>query len=164
MDDSFGSALKYALKLLGYRDRSTSEMRRKLSGKGFPADIVEQTVFYLEEKAFIDDLKLAELLKRDAIERKHLGAQGVKRYLIRRGIERDVADAMSEPDDAYLQAAMQLAEKKISSMRGLDDGTMKRRLWGVLARRGFTPDEIGDVLKRLIANHKNMNEESGIRD
>lgn len=149
MDDRFEGALKYALRLLGYRDRSLGEMRQKLTAKGFLPDVVDRTLSYLEEKAFIDDRKLAELLKRDAVETKHLGAQGVRNYLMRRGIARDIADAMSAANDDYIAAAMRLAEKKVRSMRHLDGGTIKRRLWGLLARRGFTSDEIEQVLKEI---------------
>ncbi len=150
VDDSFGNALKYALKILGYRDRSMSEMRQKLTGKGFPKNVVEGTIAYLEEKAFIDDRRLAELLKRDAVERRHFGAQGVRSYLIRRGIAKDIADEMAESDNDYLGAAMQLAEKKMRSMGRLDSVTIKRRLLGLLARRGFTSDEIRQVLKKIM--------------
>ena len=154
VDDSFGTALKYALKILGYRDRSMNEMRQKLIGKGFSEKVVDRTLAYLEEKAFIDDRRLAELLKRDAVERRHFGAQGVRSYLIRRGIARDVADVMSEADNDYLGAAMQLAEKKMRSMGHLDSVTIKRRLWGLLARRGFTADETRQVLRVLIKEHE----------
>jgi len=149
-DDNFSGALKYALRLLGYRDRSLSEMRQKLTAKGFLPDVVERTLSYMEERALIDDRKLAELLKRDAVETRHLGARGVRNYLVRRGIAKDMADAMSAAHDDYLGTAMRLAEKKVSSMRHLDDGTIKRRLWGLLARRGFSPDEIQQVIKEII--------------
>ncbi len=149
VDDSFGIALKYALRILDYRDRSMSEMRQKLTAKGFPKNVVDGTLAYLEEKAFIDDRRLAELLKRDAVEGRHLGAQGVRSYLIRRGIAKDIADAMAEADNDYLGAAMQLAEKKMRSMGHLDSVTIKRRLWGLLARRGFSSDEMRLVIQRL---------------
>lgn len=149
MDDSFGNALKYALKILGYRDRSVSEMRQKLTGKGFSKNVVEGTIAYLEEKAFIDDRRLAELLRKDAVERRHFGAQGVRSYLIRRGIARDIADEMADSDNNYLGAAMQLVEKKMRSMWHLDSVTIKRRLSGLLARRGFSSDEIRQALKEI---------------
>jgi len=149
VDDGFDKALKYALKILGYRDRSMSEMRQKLIGKGFPEQVVERTLAYLEAKAFIDDRRLAELLKRDAVERRHFGAQGVRGYLLRRGIAKDVADVIAETDNGYLDVAMQFAEKKLRSMGHLDGVTIKRRLWGLLARRGFTPDEMRQVLKKI---------------
>ena len=150
MDDSFGNALKYALKILGYRDRSMSEMRQKLTNKGFSKDVIDGTLAYLEEKAFIDDRRLAELLKRDAVERRHFGAQGVRNYLIRRGIAKDIADAMAEAENDYVGSAMQLAEKKMRSMGNLDSATIKRRLWGLLARRGFSSDEVRQVMQMLI--------------
>ncbi len=149
VDDSFGTALKYALKMLGYRDRSVSEIRQKLHGKGFSEDVVDTTLAYLEEKAFIDDLRLAELLKKDAVERRHFGARGVRSYLIKRGIAKDLADAMAEADNDYPGAAMQLAEKKMRTMGHLDSMTIKRRLWGLLARRGFTSDEIQKAMQKI---------------
>ncbi|HXW68531.1 MAG TPA: regulatory protein RecX [Dissulfurispiraceae bacterium] len=149
VDDSFGKALKYAQKILDYRDRSMREMQQKLTGKGFSKKVVDETLAYLEEKSLIDDLRLAELLKKDAVERRHFGARGVRSYLIRRGIAKDVADAMAEADSDYIDAAMQLAEKKMRSMGHLDSVTIKRRLWGLLARRGFTSDEMHQVLERL---------------
>src|SRR5208282_4658424 len=124
-------------------------MRQKLTGKGFPNDVVDAALSYLEEKAFIDDRKLAELLKRDAIERRHFGAQGVRNYLIKRGIAKDIADEMSEADNDYHGTAMRLAERKMRSMRDLDSVVIKRRLWGLLARRGFTSDEIGRVIQEI---------------
>ncbi len=149
VEDNFGNALKYALKILGYRDRSMSEMRQKLIDKGFSGNVVDDTLAYLEEKSFIDDRRLAELLRRDAVERRHFGARGVRSYLIRRGIAKDIADAMAGADNDYLGVAMQLAEKKMRFIGHLDSVTIKRRLYGLLARRGFTHDEIRQVLKML---------------
>lgn len=150
MDDGVDSALKYALKLLGYRDRSLAEMRRKLAGKGFRDEVIDRTLSYLEGKGFVDDRKLAELLRRDAVERRHLGAQGVRSCLLRRGIAADIADEISAAGNDYLGSAALFIEKRLRSMRHLDSVTLKRRLWGLLARRGYAPDEIRQVLEKML--------------
>lgn len=147
-DDTSGKALKYALKLLGYRDRSMSEMRQKLTGKGFPENVVDETLARIEEKGFVDDSKLAERLKRDAIERRHLGAQGVRRYLLKRGIPAKMINTATVRDEDYGDAARRLVEKKLRLMGNCSDNTVKRRLWGLLSRRGFTADEIREALKK----------------
>jgi len=149
MDDSFGSALKYALRLLGYCDRSIVEMRQRLTDKNFPDEVIDKTLFYLEEKGFVNDRKLAESLSRDAVGRRHLGAQGVRSYLIKRGISKDIAAEMSEADNDYVGSAMHFVEKRLRSMRHLDSGIIKRRLWGLLARRGYASDEIRQVLELI---------------
>lgn len=153
-DDSVESALRQSFKLLGYRDRSEREMREKLLKKGFSSGVVEQTVALLREKGFVDDEKLAEALRRDAVERRCLGAQGVRAYLIKRGIPRDraealAADAGGADDDVYVEAARRLVEKRKGRMGRLDEGTVKRRLWGLLARRGFSADSIREAMKSL---------------
>ncbi|MBI3592250.1 MAG: regulatory protein RecX [Nitrospirae bacterium] len=148
-EDSFKNALKYALKLLGYRDRSGKEMQEKLAKKGFSEKVAEETLDFLKEKEFIDDKRLAEILKRDALERKHLGARGVRNYLLRRGIARDIADAFSGKEEDYVDAARKLVEKKMRYMKNSDEETIKRRLWGLLARRGFSSETIRDAIKFL---------------
>ncbi len=135
-------------------------MRQKLAGKGFPEDVVDGVLSYLEEKAFIDDRKLAELLKRDAIERRHFGAQGVRNYLIKRGIAKDIADEMSEADNDYHVTAMRLAERKMRSMRHLDNGVIKRRCGGCLRGVVSLLMRYGRLYKKLrIMNYElRMNE------
>ncbi len=149
MDDSLGEALKYALRILGYRDRSVSEMRQKLAAKGFSMDVVDATLARLEEKGFVDDRKFAELLKRDAIERRNYGALGTRRYLLKKGIPSEIVDAITDGDDDYEGAARRLVEKKMQLMKNCSEETARRRLWGLLSRRGFSSDTIYRVMKSM---------------
>ncbi|MBF0506678.1 MAG: regulatory protein RecX [Nitrospirae bacterium] len=157
MDDSSGKALKYALRILGYRDRSMSEMRQKLAAKGFSMDVVDATLVRLEEKGFIDDRRFAELLKRDAVERRNYGVQGTRRYLLKRGISPEITDAVTDGDEDYEGAARRLVEKKMKLMNDCSEDTARRRLWGLLSRRGFSADTIYRVLKS-IATREDGNE------
>ena len=45
--------------------------------------------------------------------------------------------------------AVELARKKLRGMQRLDLDTRKRRLYGLLARRGFNPDTISSVMAEL---------------
>lgn len=146
-----GQALKYALRLLGYRDRSAVEMRQKLAEKGFSREDVDDTLARLEEKGYVNDRKLAELLKRDAIERRHFGPHGVRRLLLKKGIPPEVINSVAGEDEDYAGAARRLVEKKLRLMGDCSEDTAKRRLWGLLSRRGFAPDEIRQVLRNYFA-------------
>lgn len=150
-EDSHSNALKYAFRLLGYRDRSEKEMYEKLIRKGFSEKVALETVDYLKDKGFIDDRRLAEILKKDAIERKHLGKSGTRSYLMNKGIAVDIVEDILGNDGDYLDAAKSLVKKKLRNMKVYDEETIKRRLWGMLSRRGFSYDTIDRVLKLYIA-------------
>lgn len=132
-------------------------MREKLLTKGFSGAVVDRAVAFLEEKGFINDEKLAEALRRDAVERRCLGRQGVRTHLVKRGIPRERAEALSTggAEEDYIDAARRLIEKQLRRLKQYDEATVKRRLWGMLARRGFSIDSIRKAMKSL-----NMEEES----
>ncbi|MCL4491410.1 MAG: recombination regulator RecX [Nitrospirae bacterium] len=149
LEDNLKSALKYAFKLLGYRDRSRKELYDRLVRKGFSQGVAEETVSYLEDRGFVDDAKLAEGLKRDAVERRHFGKRGVKACLVKRGISGDTADAVAGAEEEYTGTAQRLVEKRLRLLKGCGEETVKRRLWGLLARRGFSPDTIKTVMRSI---------------
>ncbi|MFZ5998157.1 MAG: regulatory protein RecX [Nitrospirota bacterium] len=148
-EDTFDNAVKYAFKLLGYRDRSEKELQEKLARKGFSNGTINKTIDFFKEKGFINDRKLAAALRRDAVERRHLGKRGVRGLLLKRGLTGDVADTLSDDEDeaAYVDAARQLIEKKLRHLKQFDEETIKRRLWGLLARRGFSVENIRAAMK-----------------
>ncbi len=122
-------------------------MHDRLARKGFSEGVIGETLHFLQEKRFIDDERLAGMLKRDAVERKHFGRGGAKGYLLKRGIPGEVADAVLGDPDEYLDAARELVEKKLKTMKGHDRETVRRRLWGLLSRRGFSPDIIRRTMR-----------------
>jgi regulatory protein len=146
-EDNIQNALRHAFRLLGYRDRSEKEMYEKLTRKGFSEKVSGETVVYLRDKGFIDDRRFAEILKRDAVDRKHLGKRGARNYLINRGIAGDIVDDVLGDDDDYFDAAKRLVERKLRNMKDYDSEKIKRRLWGMLSRRGFSYDTIKKVLQ-----------------
>ncbi len=148
-DDSLENALKSAFRLLGYRDRSEKEICERLAKKGFSQKTIKDVVDYLKEKDFIDDRRLAEALKRHAVERKHLGKRGTISYLIKRGIPVEIAAGISGDEDDYFDSAKRLVERRLQHMKNYDTETIKRRLWGLLARRGFSNEAIRKVIKSI---------------
>lgn len=146
---TFEAALKHAFSLLNYRDRSEREMYGRLNRKGFPDEVTQEAISYLKERRFIDDKRFAELLKRDATERKYLGRDGVRNYLLSKGISTDIADELSGHEEDYLGSARIFVEKKLKSMKNYDEKIVKRRLRGLLLRRGFSYDTAYKVIKNL---------------
>jgi len=141
------SALKHAFRLLGYRDRSEKEMFEKLMQKGFSAEVAGNAVAYFKERDFINDRRFAGILKKDAVERKYLGRRGTRAYMINKGISGDIADEILGDEDNYLDTARNFVEKKLKGLKKCDEETIRRRLWGMLARRGFSYGTINRTLK-----------------
>lgn len=152
MDEDFQKALQYAFLLLRYRDRSKKELISRLGRKGFSMETGEKVIGYLAGKGFLDDAKLAESLKRTAVEQKFMGKRGIIQYLISKGISTEIIEGISGNDEDYLDAAMKLVEKKQKQLKGLDPMVIKRRLWGALARKGYSPEVIKTALSNYIRN------------
>lgn len=148
-EDSRGNALKYAFRLLDYRDRSEKEIYEKLISKGFSERVALEAVDYLKDKGFIDDRRFAEILRKDAVSRKHLGKRGTRSYLMNKGIAIDIVEDILGDDGDYLDAAKSFVEKKLKNMKNMkniDEDALKGKLWGMLSRRGFSYDIIKKVL------------------
>lgn len=144
---TFEAALKYAFKLLNYKDRSEKEMHERLNQKGFSGKVAQEAVAYLKERRFIDDERLAEFLKRGAAERRCLGKDGVRNYLLNKGISETIADKLSGDEEDYLETAKRFVEKRLRGMRNYDEETIKRKLGGLLLRRGFSYGTMHKIIK-----------------
>jgi regulatory protein len=154
--DSRRSALHYAYKLLNYRSRSEAEMMRRLRMKGFDEPEICSAMLRLKEAGFLDDRKLAASLKRYAEESKHLSMNCARRFLIERGIPRDISEEAVKDIDEF-ETARRLVERRIAGWekRGgiripLQSGRASlRKLYGILCRRGYPFETIRRVLGEL---------------
>jgi len=139
-------ALQYAFLLLSYKARTTSELKQRLARKGFAPDIVSRTLLRLAELKMIDDAGFARRFAEDRIAIGHKGKWRIRGELIKRGVAKEhIEDALaSAPDET--EAAREVAQKYLSRNRRLEPDVLKRRLYALLARRGFSIDTIRRVL------------------
>lgn len=150
-NDSPADARTYALKLLSYRSRSKKELTEKLKLRGFPIDHIMSTLAFLEHAGLINDPSLAADLFRHAIEYKSLGRQGIKVFLLKRGIDRQLVDITLAAHSKEIEelSARKFAERKMKVLRNYPDAVAKRRLSGMLQRRGFSGSTIMRALNSL---------------
>ena len=148
MTDSHDKAKKYAFKLLSYRGRSEKELKERLIKKGIRKAVASSTVQDLKQRGLIDDRSLAETLKREALSRKFLSQQGAIKFLYQRGIPHEIINQVLDNDEIIdISNARRLVHKKIKTLRNYSSLHVKRRLYGLLARRGYSSDTIRKVLK-----------------
>lgn len=151
LKDSRAKAKHYALRLLHYRPRSRKEMLEKLGKKGFNDDQINVVMEFLGNAGLLEDKILAAELFRNAIRRRYLGKKGIEMFLLNRGIERELINEtlLSHTQEMEGEAALKLTEKKLKTMKNYPKNTVRRRLYGMLQRRGFSSDVIYKTVKAI---------------
>jgi regulatory protein len=145
LEEQLYEARQYAFLLLSYKARTTSELRQRLGRKGFSPDIAARTLQRLAELKMIDDAGFARRFAEDRITIGHKGKWRVRGELLKRGVAKEhIEDALAAAPDEK-EAAREVAEKYVSRNRRLEPDVLKRRLYALLARRGFSPDTIRQV-------------------
>lgn len=141
----------YALKLLSYRSRSRKEMLERLIGKGFNEEQIHNAILFLEEAGLIKDESLAEELFRYALGRKNLGRRGIESFLLKRGIGKElVSQTLSvHTKEMETDAAQRIIDKKLRTLRKYPVDVIRRRLFGMLQRRGMRSDVINKAVRSL---------------
>ena len=144
-------ARQYAFKLLSYRGRSEKELEERLIKKGITKSVASSTINYLKDIGLIDDMALAETLKREAVTTKLLSKNGAKKFILNRGISREIVDLVfSNDENEDIENARKLVDKKLKAFRDYSPETVKRRLYNILLRRGYSFETIMAVLKDKI--------------
>jgi len=145
-EEQLYEARQYAFLLLSYKARTTSELRQRLTRKGYSPDVISHTLQRLTELKMIDDAGFARRFTEDRVTIGHKGKWRIRGELLKRGVAKEhIEDALATAPDETA-AAREVAEKYLSRNRRLEPDVLKRRLYALLARRGFSPDTIRKVM------------------
>jgi len=155
LNGSDSKAKQYALRLLSYRGRSEKEMAERLRKRGVSDAAASSTVNSLKRAGLIDDLSLAESLKREALVNKVLSRSGARHFMLGRGIPKGIIDKILRDDEnTDYDNARRFVDKRLRMLGRYPEITAKRRLYNQLLRRGYSAETIIKVLRE-----KNMKEE-----
>lgn len=145
-------ARKIALDQLATRARSEQELRQVMKRRNVPADVADEIIERFTEVGLIDDAAFAEALTASRSGFALRGRARIKQELQAKGIDREVAEeALAQLDPAdELEAARTLAQRRARSMSRLEPHVARRRLAGVLARRGFSAGIVSTVLSEVL--------------
>lgn len=151
MKGSQSDAKNYAIKLLSYRSRSKREMLDRLGKKDFDSGHIDSAIKFLEDTGLINDKVLVHDLVRYATETKSLGKRGIRMFLAKRGIEKELIDntLSTHESETEEKAAVKFVERKLRTMKNYPEDIVRRRLWGMLQRRGFSINIIQKALELL---------------
>lgn len=140
-------ARERCLRLLSVRERTESELLKRLLEDGYSEDVARETVARLAETGLVDDSRFAETMARVLIDSRRLGRSRAFRELTRRGIDEEMAAAAL---DAYAPRDAESARALESAQRLLRANDTVPRLASRLVRRGFAPGEAFTAARSVV--------------
>ncbi len=147
----FTKAKEKAFRYLGFKAVTERELAGKLSKEEFTQEVIEKVMEVLKRYDYINDEKYALSYVRDRVNLKEHGKIRIVYELKQKGVaEPYINNAFAHiEEEGYnpLQKALNALEKKCKT--ATLDLKEKRRLYGYLLRKGYTPDVINSALLEL---------------
>lgn len=148
-------ARSIVLRRLTLAPRTRGELAKTLADRGVPDDAATAVLDRYTELGLVDDAELATTFAENRRTREGWSRRAIAAKLRDRGVDRDLVDealaGMTADDEE--QSALDLARRRWSRLAGLDAVTRKRRLAGVLARRGYSSDVVLSTITRVETEH-----------
>jgi regulatory protein len=142
MDEPAGYAAcrDAALRLLNQRQRSSAELRRRLTERGNDPLAVEVVLARLTSVGLVNDAAFATAFVRDSRHLRGHGRYRIQRELLSLGVPEELAAEALErefPRDDELALAVDLARRRAGRLADQPDDVARRRLASFLERRGL---------------------------
>jgi regulatory protein len=142
-----------ALRFLTPRPRSRAEVRHRLLSprphKATPsAESVERVLDRLAELELLDDRQFAAFWVENRERFSPRAARALGQELRQRGITREMAEAVSQPERDE-ERALEAGRQRLRALAGLDYQTFRNRLGQFLLRRGFSYGAVRTAVRAL---------------
>ena len=160
--------LEAAARFLEARSRSVHEVRRRLGGAGYRADLVDSAIARMTELGMLDDEAFARTWVESRDRARPRGERAIREELRIKGIDRETADLVlaerrdraaaippaedtgAEAPSADRTAAERLLAKNARALARVADPRQRRqRGYALLARHGFDPETCREVAATL---------------
>lgn len=140
-------AMNRALNLLGYRARSSGEIRQRLGRSEYAEETIESVIARLQEIGYLDDEQYARDLAREKSRR--YGPKRVYGDLRKCGLDEASASRIVEDEFAgrsESEEAFEAAARRYNSREG--SLAQARRVYGFLMRRGYSAEVCAEVASK----------------
>lgn len=153
-----------AIRQLARRGMSRWELEQLLTKREIDPEVFGPELDRLETLGVVDDASLAASLAFTQHSRKGLGRTAIEQELKRRHIDPELIEAALADigEDDELERATELAVKRIGQLSAYDDETVRRRLHGFLARKGYGSDIVRQAMDAAFAGRRSRGG-SGVR-
>lgn len=153
-DDPYARARAIVLRQLTGAPRTRAQLRTALVAKDCPADVADAVLDRMAEVGLVDDSAYAQTLVRTKQSTRGLARAALTHELRTKGVDEDTTAqviAAIDPDDERRRARA-LVDKRLATLHGLDVAVQRRRLAGMLARKGYPGDLAWSVIRDAIAD------------
>lgn len=164
--------LEAAARFLEARSRSIAEVRRRLGGAGYRADLVDGAIERLTELGMLDDEAFARAWVESRDRARPRGERAIREELRLKGVDRAVIDGVlgerrdrardhgtvgdrAEPSPDRVSAERLVARHARALTRITDPRQRRQRAYALLARNGFDPEICRDVAATVDMNGGN---------
>ncbi len=159
---AFQRAFEAAMKKVNRTAISRRRMAEKLKLGGIEEAMIDRVLDRLVEIGAVDDEAFGRSLVNEIQARKPAGPALLRMKLRQKGLENKLIDKLlaevkDDPESDPVGDAADLVRRKLRSMARLEPQVRKRRLWGMLARRGFN----GDTIEAAMRQVKELRENGG---
>jgi len=155
--DELSQTKAAALRLLGHRARTKSDLTKRLQRKNkFADDTIANAVQWLVDLGYVNDMQYARDRLAGLVQAADRGRRGLVEKLVSEGVARAAARELVEAtvsveDEA--QWAHQLAQQKASRMADKPWSKVKPNIASYLHRHGFEGEHIWSALEALDADN-----------
>jgi regulatory protein len=145
-----GSAYDTAVRFLGVRPRSVSEIKRHLRTKRFDDDAQDNAIDQLRAQGYIDDEAFARYWVEQRAKFRPKGQRAIVSELIQKGVARETIDlVLGEADpDTETKRARESIRRPMTRWLSMTENERKRKIHQYLAARGFSYDVIEEVIAK----------------
>jgi len=147
----------FAARLLARRAHSRFQLSQKLRRHRFDNQTIEGVLADLERMGYVNDLQFAQSKAESDLNRRKQGKQRTMLDLVRAGVSGAVAEqAVGQVYQGTDQraVAVDLAMKHKARLIKLEPQVARRRLMGLLHRRGFDSDAIRHAIEQVLGGTK----------
>lgn len=143
-----------AFRLLGRRQHSSSELRRKLWNKDYEQKLIDEVIDDLQNKGYLDDEEFIREFVAEKSKLKNWSTKKIKSELLKRGIDPKLVDRVlnGQTVESDFENVMKLAKKKYEVLlkRNLEPKELRNKLSTFLFSKGFDYDLIKEVCEKII--------------
>jgi regulatory protein len=149
--------LAAALRFLEARSRSVSEVRRRLTGAGYQADLVEGAITRLVDLGMLDDAAFGAAWLESRDRARPRGERALRQELRLKGLDGTLVDELlgeraAAGDDVDRVAAERVLSRHRAALARVADPRVRRhRAYALLARNGFDPETCSAAVRAFLA-------------
>ena len=148
-EDAISKAYERAIRLLSFRPRSTTEVRRYLIEAEVDEEAVEATLTRLTEQGYLNDDEFARYWVENRSQFRPRSLRALQYELRQKGVSDEaISRALSDVDEELMVRKIALASAR--RFKRLAPQDFRRKLTAHLARKGFSYDLIKPLVDEML--------------